>query len=138
MSEFINPACTADVILEKDGKILLIKRGKEPFKGMWAFPGGHLELGQENVETCAVRELKEETGIIVELENLKLLAVYSDPDRDPRGHYIGHVYYAVEYSGELFADDDAVDAAWFSINSLPSLAFDHNEFLVKYLEMKNG
>ena len=81
---------TADVIIRyPDGGIILIKRGKEPFLGSWALPGGILEEG-ETVEQCAVREAKEETGVSVNLR--ELVGVFSEPGRDPRGHYVTIVF----------------------------------------------
>lgn len=131
-----NPCATADVIVERDKQILLIKRKHEPFRNMWALPGGHLDCGKETLEITAVRELKEETGISVNEEDLEFFRVYSEPDRDPRGHYITHVYVAKAFNGQPVADDDANDARFFSIKKLPKLAFDHEKILNDYF--KNG
>jgi len=79
------PKVAVDVVLENKGKVLLVQRALEPFAGKWALPGGFVEEG-ETVEQAAVREVKEETGLDIELEGL--LGVYSDPGRDPRGHII--------------------------------------------------
>ncbi|MEK6758101.1 MAG: NUDIX hydrolase, partial [Nanoarchaeota archaeon] len=83
---YVNPASTVDLIVFFDGGIILIKRKHEPFKDCWALPGGFLELGKETLEQAAVRELFEETSLITNPEELKLVGVYSDPRRDPRGH----------------------------------------------------
>ncbi|HOO56145.1 MAG TPA: NUDIX hydrolase [bacterium] len=117
------PFLTADTIILHEGKIVLVERGNEPFKGKWALPGGFVEIG-EKVEQAAVREAKEETGLDVEL--LALLGVYSDPERDPRGHTCSVVYIARSTGGELRADDDAADVKLIDPDDNPDLAFDHS------------
>lgn len=139
--EFENPACTTDMIVERIGEnsrpeILLIKRAKDPYSGMWALPGGHIELKEETVEEAGIRELKEETGLVVKLDDLKLIGVYSAPDRDPRGHYVSHAYSTNEYSGKLKANDDASDTDWFRLDNLPKLAFDHLDIIRDYMKAK--
>ncbi len=139
MSEesFVNPAATVDLLVEKEGKILLIERLRNPFKGYWALPGGYLDCGKENLEEAAVRELEEETSLVTRVEDLELVGVYSDPERDPRGHVISHVYFAKKYSGKLKAADDAKSAKYFSFDELPQLAFDHNKIIGDYLRREN-
>ena len=127
--EYKNPASTVDVIVEKEEKILLIRRKYEPFKNVWALPGGFIDYGKETLEEAASRELKEETGLVT--LSLKLFGVYSSPDRDPRGHTISHVYTA-KVSGKLRAWDDAKEAAYFPLDNLPELAFDHEKILEDY------
>jgi 8-oxo-dGTP diphosphatase len=117
-----SPSLTADVVIIKEGKIVLIKRGREPYKGMWALPGGFVEFG-EKVEDAARREALEETGLVVELA--ALLGVYSDPNRDPRGHTVSVVYLAIPTGGAMKADDDAVDVRIMGPEDDPELAFDH-------------
>jgi 8-oxo-dGTP diphosphatase len=123
-----SPALTVDIIIiRKDGSIVLIKRRNHPFQGEWAIPGGFVEYG-EKVETAATREAKEETGIDVELT--KIVGVYSDPSRDPRGHTVSICFLAREVGGELKADTDAKEARSFYPSSLPRrLAFDHEQML---------
>jgi 8-oxo-dGTP diphosphatase len=123
-----SPALTVDIIIiRKDGSIVLVKRLNPPFQGMWAIPGGFVEYG-ETVEAAAVREAKEETGLDVEL--VKIVGVYSDPNRDPRGHTVSICFLAHEVRGELKANTDAKEAKSFRISSLPSkLAFDHAQIL---------
>ncbi|MGK0209223.1 MAG: 8-oxo-dGTP diphosphatase [Patescibacteria group bacterium] len=136
---YINPAATSDIIVENyKREILLIQRGEEPYKDMWALPGGHLNLGQETAEYCAKRELQEETGLIVKLKNLKLVGVYSEPNRDPRGHYITHAYATKYFTGEVQAADDAKNAQWFSLSQLPELAFDHVRIISDYKQLEGG
>lgn len=116
------------VIIGEDETILLIKRKNNPYKGFWALPGGFVEYG-ETVEQAAIREVKEETGISVDIK--KLVGVYSDPDRDPRGHTVSICFLAKPAGGAVIPSTDAVDAAYFTyseINSL-DLAFDHNKIL---------
>ena len=92
------PSLTADICIltrndEKD-RILMIKRGNHPFLGMWALPGGFSQEG-ESIEDTAARELYEETGIKIALEDLRLIGVYSKPGRDPRDWTVSVAYLAV-------------------------------------------
>lgn len=138
---YTNPAATASIILIIRDKILLVKRAHEPFAGCWALPGGFLNCGQESLEQAAVRELKEETGLNIYLNDLRLICVNSDPKRDPRGHVIDHVYGVTdtegktEMWGKIKAGDDAAECKLFSLNELPSLAFDHAKSIAKYSEL---
>ncbi len=119
------PSIAVDGIITKGGKILLIKRKNEPFKGKWALPGGFVEYG-ERVEEAVLREIKEETGLNAKIK--KLLGVYSDPNRDPRGHTISIVF-ILEAEGEAKGGDDAEEAKFFDLKKLPSLAFDHKKIV---------
>lgn len=136
--KYKNPFATADIIVERDNKILLIKRKHEPFRNMWALPGGHVDYGKETLEETATRELREETGISVNKKDLGFFGVYSEPKRDPRGHYITHVYLARNFNGRLIADDDAIDARFFPFENLPELAFDHKRILNDYQKQLKG
>lgn len=126
------PSLTVDGIIKKEEKILLIKRKNPPFKGMFAIPGGFVDYG-ETVENAVVREIKEETGLKTEIKSL--VGVYSDPDRDPRGHTISSVYHLDPIDGELKEGSDAEDARYFKIDSLPHLAFDHDKIINDFLEL---
>lgn len=129
------PVLTVDTVVIDKGKILLIKRGTEPFKGKWALPGGRVECG-ETVEEAALRELKEETGIDAEL--VTLLSVYSDPNRDPRGHYVSVAFIAKPTKEqEPKASTDAAEAKWFDLSEIPwdDLAFDHAQIIKDALKM---
>lgn len=123
------PAVTTDVAVfadrEGQASILLIQRGGEPFAGCWALPGGFLEE-EETLETCAARELKEETGL--EASALHLFGTYSKPGRDPRGRTVTVAYWMRhdQKSGEPVAGDDAAGCRWFALDRLPTLAFDHD------------
>lgn len=127
-----HPAITADVVVftisDNKLKLLLIKRGQDPYKEFWAIPGGFLEL-DEGLEECAKRELREETGL--DHIYLEQLYTFGHPKRDPRERVVSVAYYAlIPTSGnELQPADDAVSAAWFDIDKLPTLAFDHSEII---------
>ncbi len=121
-----NPKLTADGAVLKEDKILLIKRKNNPFKGKWALPGGFVEYG-EKVEDAVIREIYEETGLKTSIN--KIFGVYSDPNRDPRGHIVTIVYLLDIMGGELKSNDDASDAKFFNVKELPDLSFDHNIIL---------
>ena len=128
MTEYKNPALTVDAIIVDDGKIVLIQRLNNPYKDYWALPGGFVEYG-EKVEHAAIREAKEETGLNIKLN--KLVGVYSDANRDPRGHTVSVVYMASIVGGQLKSDTDAKDVQYFEISELNKmdLAFDHKQIL---------
>jgi ADP-ribose pyrophosphatase YjhB (NUDIX family) len=130
-----NPVPVIDVIIEKNDKIVIIRRGKEPFKGMLAMPGGHMELG-ETIENAAKREGKEETSLDVDL--VDILGVYSDSKRDPRKHSIATVFIGKVIKGELRAGDDAKEVFWMDVNEIKSheFAFDHKKILTDYLKWR--
>lgn len=135
--EYKNPCATADIIVEKEGQILLVKRKHEPFRNMWALPGGFIDYGKETLEEAAKRELEEETSLVTRLEDLKLFGVYSTPGRDPRGHVISHVYIARNFNGKPRANDDAEDARFFPLGEIPELAFDHQRILNDYFKKRD-
>ena len=121
-----NPYPTVDIIIELEGGIVLIERLNSP-RG-WALPGGFVDYG-EPCEVAACREAEEETGLKVTLTTL--LGVYSQPDRDHRFHTMSVVYIATA-EGKPVAADDAAKAEVFSLESLPTLVFDHGEILADY------
>lgn len=125
------PAVTVDAILvSPDRSVLLIERGREPYKGNWALPGGFINI-DEPLETACRRELEEETGIVV--AELKQFRAYGDVNRDPRHRTISILFYAfTENELIAFAGDDAAKAQWFSIDNLPELAFDHGLILEEF------
>ena len=130
------PSVTVDGVIIKDGKVLLIKRKNEPFKGRWALPGGFVEYG-ETVEQAVLREVKEETGIDAEIK--KLVGVYSDPRRDPRGHTISIAFLlAARGAATAAAGDDAIDAKFFDLDNLPLLAFDHDKIIKDAIQRFNN
>lgn len=121
--------------------VLLIERANPPFKGEWAFPGGFVDM-DEDLETAAYRELKEETGF----EGIKLeqYRTYGTVNRDPRGRTVSVVYTGIIERNELpfvKGDDDAAQAQWIAIPNLPSLAFDHDIIMkevLAYLQINNA
>jgi 8-oxo-dGTP diphosphatase len=119
------PLLTVDALIIYEEKLVLIKRKNPPYKDMFALPGGFVEVG-ETVEEAVIRESKEETTL--EIEIIRLLGVYSDPKRDPRGHTVSIAYIAAGY-GDLNAGDDADEVELFDIYNLPELAFDHNKII---------
>jgi 8-oxo-dGTP diphosphatase len=120
------PKLMVDVVIpSEDGKVVLIRRGSEPFEGEWALPGGFVEVG-ETVEEAAVREAAEETGLAVEVA--RLVGVYSEPERDPRGHNVSVAFLVLALGGELAAATDASEAALLDPSSV-ELAFDHRRIL---------
>ncbi len=117
---------TVDAIIPYEGGIVLVRRKNEPFKGKYALPGGIVEYG-ERVEDAAVREAKEETGLKCKIE--RLVGVYSDPNRDPRGHFVSICFILIPVGGELKAGSDAEDVKVFKLEELPELAFDHEKMI---------
>lgn len=118
------------MILIENRKVLLIKRGRKPFLGQWAIPGGRIE-DDESAEQCAIREMREETGLNIEIE--KLVGIYSEPNRDPRG-IIAAAYLVKKVGGILKSGDDAAQAKWFDLDKIPTLATDHAKMLKDALE----
>ena len=122
---------------QEDLKILLIQRAIPPFEGKWALPGGFVRPG-EAIEQAAFRELKEETGL--EKVYLEQLFTFGDPRRDPRARIVTVAYYALVNLNEhtLKATTDARSAAWFSVNDVPELAFDHARIVEVALKRLKG
>lgn len=138
--DYPRPAVTADSVVFCNGSdglsVLLIERMNEPFKGCWAFPGGFMDM-DEDAEACAIRELKEETGL--EIRSMKQVGAFTEVNRDPRGRTVSIAYYAMVVKSEVKASDDAAQARWFPIDSIPPLAFDHDKILRMALEeIKKG
>ena len=123
------PSVTCDGIVSKDGRIVLIKRRNDPFKGSYALPGGFVEHG-EALEDCVVREVLEETGLRTQV--VGLLGVYSAPGRDPRGHFVTAVYELRPTGGSLRAGDDAGAAEWVLLDRVPDMAFDHADIIADF------
>lgn len=139
--EFKRPNLAVDCVVfgldEDDLKILLIQRDLEPYKGKWALPGGFVRI-DEALEQTAMRELKEETGITNIF--LEQLYTFSEINRDPRERVVSVAYYALANlrDHKIKASTDAKDAAWFSVNDLPKLPFDHSEIIEVALKRLKG
>jgi len=136
---------TADLVLiahpddgvDDEPQVLLIRRGSDPYAGHMALPGGHVDTG-EDADVAAVRELHEETGIVVSTE-LDTVGAYHAPGRDPRGRYVSVAYLAVVDGLSLpTAADDAATAEWMPIRRMihePQLAFDHQRIIADAWEL---
>ncbi len=135
------PALTVDGVVfgldDEDLKVLLIQRDLEPFAGQWALPGGFVKV-EESLDAAARRELEEETG----LKNvfLEQLYTFGDPRRDPRDRVVSVAYYALVKLSDhrVQAATDARNAAWFAVDDVPRLAFDHDRILKAALERLRG
>lgn len=133
IENYDRPSVTADITVfrlrnddpedyRRTGKphlsLLLIRRGIEPFKGMWALPGGFLRRG-ETIEECAVRELREETGLTP--VSIEPIGVFSKSDRDPRGWILSNAFMAIlstDQCADVTGGTDASEAAWFDVESV--------------------
>ena len=124
------PKLMVDVVIPSERGIVLIRRGSEPFEGQWALPGGFVEVG-ETVRQAAVREAAEETGLAVEVS--ELVGVYSEPDRDPRGHNVSVAFLVRVLSGQMQAASDADEVDVLDPGSV-DLAFDHDRIISDAME----
>ena len=140
-SKYERPSVAVDVVMmtlhQKDLQILLVKRRSWPFEGMWAIPGGFVDIN-ESLEDAAKRELHEETS--VQDVYIEQLYTFGNPGRDPRTRVITVVYFALLDAEQLRikAADDAADVGWFSVYELPPLAFDHGDILDYTLNRLRG
>ncbi len=132
--DYPRPMLTVDaVVFRINGEkpeVLLIQRKHDPFAGMWALPGGYVDMN-ETVEEAIVRELEEETGL--KTNNLRQLYTFSAIGRDPRGRTVSVTFFGLTdmNNSTVKGGDDASDAQWFAVENLPQLAFDH----IKAVEM---
>lgn len=141
--EYERPGLTVDCVIfgldleEESLKVMLIERDLEPFREMWAIPGGFVRNG-ETLTQAAARELQEETGITDVF--LEQLYTFGEPGRDPRGWIVSVAYYALVSPEQhsIRAATDARQALWFPVTTLPRLAFDHAEILRTALERIRG
>lgn len=133
--DFPRPSVTVDIVLyaflDNRLKVLLVRRGRNPFQGRWALPGGFVAM-EESLDEAAQRELMEETG--VRDVYLEQLYTFGEPERDPRGRVITVAYFALLSADrvaqmEVEGGDDADEACWWDMYQLPELAFDHQAIL---------
>lgn len=126
--KYPHPSVTTDCVIfgydGRDMKVLLVKRGREPYKGKWAFPGGFLNM-DESADVGALRELCEETGL--RAANVTQFHTFTAPGRDPRERVISVAYYAFVRLQEVKGGDDAAEASWYRLDDIPPLAFDHEQ-----------
>jgi ADP-ribose pyrophosphatase YjhB (NUDIX family) len=132
-----NPVPTIDAIIHNEkNQILFIKRTSYPFKNHLSLPGGFVNYG-ERIEDALRREVKEETSLNV--EPLEILGVYSDPDRDPRGHIISTVFVCLVMDNlKGKAGDGPGEMCWINLNEIDSksFAFDHKMIIEDYLKWR--
>lgn len=145
VEQFRNPALTVDgVVLVRGAEgvpgrpltVLLVERGRDPFQGQYALPGGFVDYG-EDIADAIDREIAEETGLTG--LPFRQFRTFGSPGRDPRGHTVSVVYVAV-LQGEapqVVGGDDAASADWFDVTELPDLAFDHAHILGQVLDTLN-
>jgi 8-oxo-dGTP diphosphatase len=136
-----NPSVTVDVVIltmrKRRLEALLAKRKRWPYEGLWAIPGG-VVAADESLEDAARRKLEQEAS--VRDVYLEQLYTFGDPHRDPRRRVITVVYYALIRADELrlAVADDAAESAWFPVDSLPPLAFDHESILTYTMQRLRG
>src|SRR5215510_1981713 len=130
-----NPTPTVDIILQRDSRIMMVKRKRDPFRGQLALPGGFVNEG-ETAEDAMKREALEETSFVV--DPIEILGVYSDPKRDPRKHTLTIVFIGIIVAGSGEAGDDAENIEWVDLATLESrqIAFDHMTILRDYKEWR--
>ena len=138
MKSIKTPLLTVDSVVFYKNSVLLIKRKNFPYKNFLALPGGFVDVG-ETVESACLRELKEETGIGLQISDINLVGIYSDPMRDPRRATVSIAYYsAITQKIETFAGDDAYSAEFITNWNSKRLAFDHQSIINDaYLRYKN-
>lgn len=129
-----HPRLAADGLLTYRGKLVAVRRRYPPFKGKLALPGGFVEYG-ETVEEAAVREFEEETGLKTAVE--RILGVYSDPDRDPRGQVVSVVFLLRKTGGKIKSGSDAESVELIPPEQADDMAFDHARILKDYLKLKD-
>jgi ADP-ribose pyrophosphatase YjhB (NUDIX family) len=133
--KYSNPTPAVDAILQRDSKVLMVRRKKDPFKGQLALPGGFVNEG-ETAEDAMKREAMEETSL--EVEPIDILGVYSDPKRDPRKHIMTVVFVGIIVGGSGKAGDDAASIEWVELGDIErqQVAFDHTMILRDYRKWK--
>ncbi len=123
------PYLSVTVLIRQNDQVLLVQRGEEPKKGLWQLPGGFIEFGEMPAETAA-REVREETGLEIKVGDLIHLELIDD---DPRGTILGFVYQGKVLGGKPRKDDEIAELKFFTLNSLPKLAFKIHRRLLRQL-----
>ena len=131
------PLITTDCVLFDKKGVVFIRRKFEPYKGWFALPGGFVEIG-ETVEQACVREIKEETGLDICINDLELVGVYSDSLRDPRGHTVSIAFQCVTDGNNLKAGDDAFSVEFIDDWKELDIAFDHKKILEDTFSLNKG
>jgi len=129
------PRLAVDALILIDNRLVLVRRGNEPFKGRLALPGGFVEFG-ETTEQAVVREVLEETGLHTKVS--RLLGVYSTPYRDPRGHTVSAVYVVRKTGGNLRSGSDAAAVKLVPLSKIPRLAFDHSDIVADFKKARRA
>jgi len=124
-----HPRVAVDGLVLHDGKLVTVRRRNDPFRGMSALPGGFVELGESTADAI-VREVREETGLDTRVD--RLVGVFSDPARDPRGHVVSIAYALSQTAGTLRAGSDAAEILLVDPDAPPPMAFDHNEIVRRW------
>lgn len=122
------------VIFNQFEEVLLIKRGNDPYKGMWALPGGRIDGTDKDILSAAYRELKEETNL--DSIDLNYVTTVGNNTRDPRGFCLSNIFIGFIYQireSMIQAGDDATEYGWYHYNKLPPMAFDHEEIMTKHI-----
>jgi len=124
---FADPKVAVAVLVERDGQILLVQRANDPFRGLWTLPAGFVNAGEDPAEAAA-RECKEETGLDVKIN--EIIEIISGREH-PRGSDFVIFYRGWVSEGEASAGDDASEAGWFDLESLPALAFKSTDRILR-------
>lgn len=121
---YYDPKLAAACVIERDGRTLMVKRAVQTGYGLWSMPGGYVDRG-EPVETAAAREVVEETGLLVEID--QLIGLFSDAGNP----VVVAAYAATEVGGDLVPGPESLDAGFFALDELPPLAFPRDEQILR-------
>jgi 8-oxo-dGTP diphosphatase len=137
MSEWNCPGLSVEAaIFNEHGQLLLLRRGKDPYKGKYALPGGRMEIGENARQNCA-RELEEETGIIIDPKDLVLIGEYSDPNRDPRRHNVSLSFVGFVRGQTPKETPEGQDPKFFTDLTGLDFAFDHAQVIADALTWRD-
>ena len=129
---YYDPKLAATCVIEKDGETLMVRRAVQTGYGLWSMPGGYVDRG-EPVELAAAREVREETGLLVEVE--QLIGVFSDAGNP----VVVAAYAATETGGILAPGPESLEVGYFPLDGLPPLAFPRDEQIIRsWRDMQAG